>query len=202
MGYAAPTSLAMETASVERRAQEHLAAGDLAGAATIVIRGHGVEVLRYLRSLLRDEGAATDAFSAWAEDVWRGLPAFRGEASLRGWAFRVAYHAALDVKDEAWRRRGRRLGTGEASAIADELRTKTVVRDERQRQALEELREALSLEERSLLALRVDQGLSWVETAAVLAREGEPVEANALMKRFERLKERLGRLAKERGLVD
>ncbi|MFL5263894.1 MAG: RNA polymerase sigma factor [Anaeromyxobacteraceae bacterium] len=192
----------METASVERRAQELLAAGDLAAAATVVIRGHGVEVLRYLRSLLRDEGAATDAFSAWAEDVWRGLPAFRGEASLRGWAFRVAYHAALDVKDEAWRRRGRRLATGEASALADELRTKTVVRDERQRQALEELREALTLEERSLLALRVDQGLSWAETAAVLAREGEAVEPNALMKRFERLKERLGRLAKERGLVE
>ncbi|MFL5271403.1 MAG: RNA polymerase sigma factor, partial [Anaeromyxobacteraceae bacterium] len=201
-GCAGPTSVAMETASVERRAQELLAAGDLAAAATVVIRGHGVEVLRYLRSLLRDEGAATDAFSAWAEDVWRGLPAFRGEASLRGWAFRVAYHAALDVKDEAWRRRGRRLATGEASALADELRTKTVVRDERQRQALEELREALTLEERSLLALRVDQGLSWAETAAVLAREGEAVEPNALMKRFERLKERLGRLAKERGLVE
>jgi len=69
-------------------------------------------------------------------------------------------------------------------------------------QALEKLREALTLEERSLLALRVDQELSWAETAAVLAREGEAVEPNALMKRFERLKERLGRLAKERGLVD
>jgi RNA polymerase sigma-70 factor (ECF subfamily) len=192
----------METTSVERRAQELLAAGDLAAAATVAIRGHGAEVLRYLRSLLRDEGAATDAFSAWAEDVWRGLPAFRGDASLRGWVFRVAYHTALDVKDEAWRRRGRRLATGEASALADELRTKTVVRDERQRQALEKLREALTLEERSLLALRVDQELSWAETAAVLAREGEAVEPNALMKRFERLKERLGRLAKERGLVD
>jgi RNA polymerase sigma-70 factor, ECF subfamily len=192
----------MESASIELRTRELAAAGDLSGAATLAIRSFGADVLRYLRSLLRDEGAATDAFSTWAEHVWKGLPSFRGQASLRTWTFRLAYHAALNAKAEAWRRRGRRLATSDASALADEVRTKTVVRDERRRQALEALREELSMEERSLLALRVDQELSWVETAAVLAREGERVEPAALMKRFERLKDRLAKLARERGLVD
>jgi RNA polymerase sigma-70 factor, ECF subfamily len=192
----------MESTSIEAQVRELVAAGDLAGAATHAIRGFGADVLRYLRSLLRDEGAATDAFSTWAEHLWKGLPSFRGEAPLRGWAFRLAYHAALNAKGEAWRRRGRRLGTHEASALAEEVRTKTVVRDERHRQALEGLRETLSLEEQSLLALRVDQGLAWAEIAAAMAREGEPVEPAALMKRFERLKERLAALARERGLVE
>jgi RNA polymerase sigma-70 factor, ECF subfamily len=192
----------VESASTETRVLALASAGDMSGAATEAIRALGPEVLRYLRSLLRDEGAATDAFSQWAENVWMGLPTFRGDASLRSWVFRLAHHAALNAKDEAWRRRGRRLETGEASLLADDVRTKTVVRDERHRQVLEKLRGELSLEERSLLALRVDQRLSFTDIAAVFAAEGERVEPATLMKRFERLKDRLGKLAKERGLVE
>ncbi len=187
---------------VEERVRERIAAGDLDGAATEAIRGLGPQVLRYLRSLLRDEDAAADAFSQFAENLWRGLPGFRWDASLRSWGFRLAFHAALNQRDEAWRRRGRRLATGEASKIADQVRTKTVVRVERHRQALDRLRQSLSVEDRSLLSLRIDQGLPWAEIAHVLAEEGRPVEAATLMKRFERVKERLAKLAREQGLVD
>jgi len=65
-----------------------------------------------------------------------------------------------------------------------------------------ELRAGLTPEEQSLLALRVDQGLEWAEVAAVLAGEGQAPSPAALMKRFERLRERLGKLARERGLLD
>jgi RNA polymerase sigma-70 factor (ECF subfamily) len=73
---------------------------------------------------------------------------------------------------------------------------------ERQRQALEKLRQSLSTEEQSLLVLRIDQGLPWNEIAEVLVLDGKQVEPATLMKRFERLKERLARLAREQGLVD
>lgn len=177
-------------------------AGDAAGAATAALRELGPAVLRYLRSLLRDEEDAAEAFSQFAENLWRGLPAFRGEAALRTWAYRLAWNAAQNLRDGAWKRRGRRFETGEASALAEELRTRTAVVVERQRQALEKLRAALPVEEQSLLVLRVDQGLSWAEVAAILAEEGRPVDAGALMKRFERLKERLGRMAREQGLLE
>jgi RNA polymerase sigma-70 factor, ECF subfamily len=186
---------------VETRVRELVAAGDLDTAATEAIRGLGPQVLRYLRSLLREESAATEAFSQFAENLWKGLPGFRGDASLRTWAFRLAFHAALNLREEAWRRRGRRLATGEASKIADEVRTKTVVRVERQRQALDKLRESLSDEDRSLLVLRIDQALSWAEIADVLSAEGRRVEAATVTKRFERVKERLAKMAKEQGLV-
>ena len=192
----------MDAAALEQRVRALSAAGDFAEAATEAIRGLGPQVLRYLRSLLREEAAAGEAFSVFAENLWKGLPAFRGEASLRGWAFRLAYHAALNLRDEAWRMRGQRLGTREASQLAEEVRTKTVVRVERQREALERLRKSLSVEDRSLLALRVDQGLSWAECAEALAAEGKAIEPATLMKRFERLKERLARLAREEGLVE
>jgi RNA polymerase sigma-70 factor (ECF subfamily) len=186
---------------LEERVKQR-AAADPAAAATEVLRALGPQVLRYLRSVLRDEALAGDAFSEFAEHLWRGLPAFRGEASLRGWVYRLAHHAALDVRDEAWRRRGRRFATGEASLIAAEVRTRTEVRVEQRRQALEKLREALTVEEQSLLALRIDQGMSWAEIAEVLGAEGTPIDPATLTKRFERLKERLAKIAREQGLVE
>jgi RNA polymerase sigma-70 factor (ECF subfamily) len=188
---------------LEGRISELLGAGDLHGAATEALRGLGPAIIRYLRSLLRDEADAGEAFSQFAENLWRGLPAFRGEASFRTWAYRLAWNAALDVRDGPWRRRGRRFRTGEASALANDIRTKSAVVVERQRQALEQLRSALSVEDQSLLVLRVDHGLSWTEIAQVKTAEGaRPVEAAALMKRFERLKEKLARLAREQGLLE
>lgn len=188
--------------TLEERLQALLAAGDLRGAATEAIRGHGPQVLQVLRAMLRDEGDAREAFSQFAENLWKGLATFRGESSFKTWALRLACNAARNQRDEAWRRRGRRLATGEASALAEEVRTRSVVRVERQRRALDKLRESLTAEEQSLLVLRLDQELSWNEVAEVLAEEGKPAEPAALMKRYERLKERLGKLAREQGLVD
>ena len=187
---------------LEERIAALRAEGDLAGAATEAIRGMGPAILRYLRSLLREEDDAAEAFSRFAESLWRALPAFRGESAFRTWAYRLAWSAALDVRGGAFRRRGRRLETGEASALAEEVRTRTAVVVERQRRALDRLREALSVEDQSLLVLRVDQGLAWGEIAEILVGEGRPAAPDALMKRFERLKDKLARMAREQGLLE
>ena len=187
--------------SLEEEIRSLLAAGDARGAATLAIRGLGPEVLRYLRALLRSEPDAEEAFSQFAENLWRGLPGYQGRASFRTWALRVAHHAALNLRDAAWHKRGRRLETGDASRIAAEVRTASAIRIERQKDALDALRSSLSVEEQALLVLRVDQALPWHEIAEVLTEGDEPVAANTLMKRFERVKERLGKMARERGLL-
>jgi len=187
---------------IEARIRDLLAADDCPAAATAAIQEFGPPVLRYLRSLLRDEDDASDAFSVFAENVWRGLPTWRGEGSLKAWAFRLAWNGAMNLKNEAWRRRGRRFFSGEASALAEEIRTRSHVKVERQRNALDKLRESLDVEEISLLTLRIDQKLSWAEIADVTAIDGQRVEAAALMKRFERLKGRLAKMAKEQGLLE
>jgi RNA polymerase sigma-70 factor (ECF subfamily) len=187
---------------VEARIRDLLAADDRPAAATAAIQEFGPPVLRYLRSLLRDEDDASDAFSVFAENVWRGLPTWRGEGSLKSWAFRLAWNGAMNLKNEAWRRRGRRFFSGEASALAEEIRTRSHVKVERQRNALDKLRESLDVEEISLLTLRIDQKLSWAEIADVTATDGERIEPAALMKRFERLKGRLAKMAKEQGLLE
>jgi RNA polymerase sigma-70 factor (ECF subfamily) len=187
-------------ARLDDRVRRLLAAGDADGAAEAAIRGLGQAVQRYQRSALRDEALAADAFSEFAEDLWRGLPEFRGDASLKTWAFRLAWHAVLRVRDDAWQRRRRPLSAGPAAAV-ERLRTRTPVVRERRARALESLRARLSLEDQSLMVLRVDQALSWADIAQIVAEDGQPVAADALMKRFQRLKDRLAGMAREEGLV-
>jgi RNA polymerase sigma-70 factor (ECF subfamily) len=192
----------MQPMAEEERVEALLAQGELRAAATEAIRLLGPRILGYLRAVLRDENDAAEAFSIFAESLWRGLKSFRGECAFRTWAYKVAWNAALRLRDDAYRRRGRRLASSEASRLAEEVRTSSVMRHERQSAALERLRAALTAEEQTLLVLRVDQALPWEDVAHVLSGpQGRPDPA-ALRKRFERLKERLARKAREEGLVD
>jgi RNA polymerase sigma-70 factor (ECF subfamily) len=170
-------------------------------AATAAIEGYGPAVFGYLRSLHRDEDDARDAFASWSEDVWKGLPAFRRECSLRAWAYRLAWHAACRLRRDPFRARGTRLPSSAASRLAASVAASTVATGSR-RAGLDRLRARLPPEDSTLLVLRVDRELEWEEVAAVLAAEGEPITALALRKRFERLKERLRELAREEGLLD
>jgi len=183
--------------AVQARVQQLLDKGEVSAGATEALRALGPEILRFLRSTLRDEEDAADAFSHFAENLWKGLAAFRGQSSLRTWAFRIAWNSALSLRSDAWHRHRQRFATGEASRLAEEIRTKTVVRVARQRDELDRLRQALSAEDQSLLALRLDREFSWEEIAEVLSASGEPVQALSLMKRFERLKKRLAEMVRQ-----
>jgi RNA polymerase sigma-70 factor (ECF subfamily) len=179
-----------------------IAAGDPRGAATEAIRAYGPQVLRYLRSVLNDEDDAREAFSQFAENLWRGIAEFRGTAPLRIWAYRIAWNASCDLRKQPWNTRRRRLSTGEASRLAATIATSSDERLEHRRRLLAELRASLSPEDRALASLRIDQGFSWEECAQALSVDGRTVKANTLTKRFERIKERLGRAAKKKGMLD
>ena len=185
----------------DERVVRLVAAGNARQAATQVIQTHGPTVLRYLRALLRDEGTVDDAFSLFGEWVWRGIASFRGEAPLRSWALGVAWNAAQRVRDEAWQKHKARLSTGFASRLVAKVRTTTPGTLERRAEGLDRLRGELAPEDQNLLVLRLDQELAWEEIAVVLSGGGAPVKPSALRKRFERLKERMARRAREQGLL-
>lgn len=180
--------------------EELLALGDVEGATTQAIGRHGPAVYGYLRTLL-EEDDAREVYSQWAEDLWRGLPGFRGECTLRAWAFRIAWHAAARFWRDPYRARGERLPPSIASRLAQSVVPSSLLAGGR-RDRLQRLRDSLDPEDRTLLALRIDRELEWNEVAAVLAADGEDVSAPALRKRFERLKDRMAQLAREQGLLD
>jgi len=187
----------------EDRAGALLQAGQLSAAAEAIVRDHGPQILGYLSSVLRNDGDAADVFSQFTEDLWRGLPGFRGECPVRIWAYRLAWHAAARHLRDPFRQRGRRLETTELSRIADEVRSSVLLgRREARRQGIDKLREQLAPDEQTLLVLRLDRGLSWREVATVLAGDGEEVDEVALRKRFERLKGKLAELARAEGLLE
>ncbi len=187
---------------IETRVLAALARGAPQEAATEAIRGYGPQILGYLTRVLGSPDDAADAFSHFSERLWKGMAGFEGRSSLRVWAYRVAWTAALRVAGDGYRRRRERLGTSMASRLAAEVLTRTAT-DEQARadEGMDRLRRGLEPAERALLVLRLDQRLSWREVAEVMRADGEPVDEAALRKRFERLKEKLARLARGQGLL-
>jgi RNA polymerase sigma-70 factor (ECF subfamily) len=180
--------------------------GDFARATTDMLCYYGPEVLGFLAAVHHDESAAEEAFSVFAENLWRGIAHFEWKCSVRTWLYAVARNASLDVRRGAARRR-RLVSTsdGPISEIPAAVRTATVsiLRTEA-RNAFARLRDELPEEDRTLLVLRVDRNLPWFDIARVFGAHSEPDlkrEAARLRKRFQFVKQRLRVLAHERGLV-
>ena len=177
-----------------------------APAATAALQRYGIELLAFLRALADDDDLAGDAFGELGENVWRGLPRFRWESSLRTWLYTLARNGLAELQRDPRRRRDRNLSLSVAPEMAALVRTvtseiqRTEVKDE-----FRVLREQLDPEEHELLLLRLDRGLPWKDIARILGpAEGSGdlnTRAAALRKRFERARERLKKLALERGLI-
>lgn len=182
--------------------------GDLGGAATAAIDLYGGEVCGFLHAVARDDDLATEAFAGFCEDLWRGLPGFRWEASLRTWSYALARNALHRLRRDPRRRPRNNVALDDAREVlerAEQIRTATVqfmrteIKDE-----LRRLRDALDPDDHEILVLRIDRKMSWRDVARAIP--GDPDEsvdrrAAALRKRFERAKTLLRTLAAERGLL-
>ena len=139
------------------------AAGDFATAATLLLEGYGGEIAGYLAATMRNEDDATEAFSRFQEDLWRGLRGFDFRASARTWAYVIAKHAATNLRQRAHRRRevlGDVHNSEHAQKLLHQVRATTaqfLKTDAKDR--VRALREQLSADERELLILRIDRGL-------------------------------------------
>ena len=88
------------------------------------------------------------------------------------------------------------------SCLAAEVRSTTArhLKSET-KDAVARLREQLAPAEQSLLILRIDRRLSWSEVASVMSTPEERLDARTVAKRFQRVKDRLRKLAEEEGLL-
>ncbi len=172
-------------------------------ATTAALRRYGVELLGFLRALAGDHDLAADAFSELGEDVWKGLPRFRWESSLRSWLYSLARNALAQLRRDPRRRRDRNLPLSVAPEMAALVRTVTrEIQRTEVKDGFRMLREQLDPEEHELLLLRLDRGLAWKDIARILGGDGDlDARAAALRKRFERARQRLKKLAIEHGLI-
>lgn len=190
-----PLAEAAET-DVEAQARELGAAGRWADATALVVRAYGGELLGFLIATAGNDADGQDAFSQWSLDVWRGLPGFRWEGSLRSWCYTLGRHALRRLQRSPARRLAQPFESRELEALVAEVRTRTIthLRTET-KDRVRALRADLPAADQTLLLLRVDRNLSWREVAMILADEGEALaegelvrRAAALRKQFERIK--------------
>jgi len=199
--------------AIERRARACWEAGDFTGATTHALRGHGPDVLRFLAALHRDDQAASEVFSMFAEGLWLGIERFEWSCSLRTWVFAIAHRASLRFRRDEGRRARRHVPLEDMPELAElehKIRTETIsyLRTE-PRNRFAEIRESLDPEDRALLILRVDRELAWTDLALALHPEEAPPlegkeltrESARLRKRFQLLKKRLLEIGRREGLV-
>ena len=176
--------------------------GDHAHAATLALRALGPEIYGFLAALHRSD--ADDVFAMFSTNLWRGLPKFAWQCTLRTWAYTIARNASHRYR-RGERHQRAHTGLDDADQLAQEIRTATqsyLRTDFKTKFA--ELRATLSPEDQELLILRVDRGLQWNELALALSDEPPAdlaKEAARLRKRFQLVKEKLLELGRQQGLV-
>ena len=204
----------MDEASKEVEKDIELAcdAGDYDTAATLAIQHYGREILGFLVVRMRSEDEASEVFSSFSEDFWKGLPKFQWRCTARTWAYKLARHAAVRHREAARRKEDRNVPLSRASKLSRavaRVRTATLAHLRTEvKSRFQELREQLPPEDQTILILRVDRRMSWLELAEVMFpgdeadEAGLKKEAARLRKRFQAAKERLRAMAEAEGLLD
>ena len=82
-----------------------------------MLREHGGALRRVASSYEADPGHAEDLFQEICLAIWRALPRFRGESSLRTFVFRVAHNRGLS---HGWREARRPRESEEPRGLTDE----------------------------------------------------------------------------------
>lgn len=166
-------------------------------AATLALEGYGGELMSYLVALLRDAADADDVFAAMCESLWKSLPAFRWESSLRTYAYTLARNSFNRHTRGSYKRRRVDLSSSIDEIVARERsRTATYLRTET-RDKVARIRAALDPDDQTLLILRVNRQLPWNDIARIMAGDEESLDDALVLKRAQALRKRFERLKKE-----
>lgn len=150
--------------------------GDSQAFAALVVE-HGPDVLRLCMLITADITLAEDAAqNAWGQ-VWRHISSIRNPSSFRPWVLKVA---ANEAKQQLRRQRRRATNSLTAEMEAPERS------DIEEMIALRSALKTLSVDDRELLALRYELGLTSAEIGHIVN-----ISAEAVRTRLMRIRSRL-----------
>lgn len=133
-----------------------------------VIQEHGPAITRIASSYVKTTAERDDLLQDVMLAIWKALPTFRGEASLRTFIFRIVHNRAMD---HVWKRRRRRAAHPD-DALYDQIPSTAigpealVAGSQTGRRLIAAVR-ALPLGQRQAITLHLE-GLSHSEIADVL----------------------------------
>jgi len=130
-------------------------------------------LLRYAARILRNGALAQDVVQNVFVKLFRQWqPNQRPSAALKPWLFRVAHNEAVDMIRAEERRKGlhqRSAEEGRATASSPSRPSPDDTEDDQRQRVFASL-EILTLEERQVVLLRLQQGMSYDDIAAVMHR--------------------------------
>ena len=152
---------------------------------TELMKRYEQPLIRYCRRNLGDASEAEDAWQDVMLSVFHHLPSFESRSSFKTWLFRVAHNQCLTRH----RRSARERVVLDEYAVSVELDR---VGSEESRPDPQHLLNQLGEEDRTILLLRYETGLSLQEIADTLG-----IGLSATKMRLYRAAERMAKLAKE-----
>jgi RNA polymerase sigma-70 factor, ECF subfamily len=187
-----------DVAAFDSEVRALVLAGRQRQAADLLLTRLSAELRPFLHRLLGDVSLADEAHSSTCERLWRGLASFRWECSLRSWSYIVARREASRCRARHARDGILQTTLSKADQVAACFGSTSGTLSTTRRDQLDALRASLSDEDRDLLVLRVERGLSWKEIAAAFLEEHESDqevvgrEAARLRQRFRAIRLRIG----------
>lgn len=173
-----PTRLKQLAPLTDERVAARVVEGDT-GAFELLMRRHNQRLFRTARAVLSSETDAEDALQNAYLRIYRGLAEFESRSSLATWMTRVVFNESIRLRERRARVRAREGAGGapERLEISSEAREPVMRGVERMRMFDEAMGE-LSERERSVVMLRIVQGLSTRETAASLGMSESHVKVS------------------------
>lgn len=158
-----------------------------------ILQDYGRELRAFLSLRTSSRASMEEVYSAFSEDVWKGLPQLRAEGQLRGWLYVVARNALARHLRAKLRWRSRHV-----SAELDELHVearRSLATRLGERDRLEEVLAQLEPEDRFLLEQRSLFAKPWRDIAALRCSGADAAELEResarLRKRYQLLLQRL-----------
>ncbi len=90
-----------------------------------LVEEYGTKIFRLAYSMLGDRAAAEDLAQEVFLRIWKGLPGYRGEASLGTWVFTVARNTCLSQRRREAARKAASLDVDEVRAAAESLHARS-----------------------------------------------------------------------------
>lgn len=164
----------------------------------------------FIAGILKKGHDTDEVFAAVSERLWRSLPAFRWRCSLRTWAYVITRREVTRFRSGQRRHDVGRVPISQVEDViaAATTQARATHRSAERREKLESLREELPVDDRMLFVLRLDRNMSWDEIALVFAADAATCgdderkrEAARCRKRYQLIKDRLTRRARDEGLL-
>lgn len=168
--------------SVEKRVAYLLEDGLVEEACALIMDRYGPEIRGYLRGTMGSDTDGDDLYQDVCAGLWKGLPRFEGRSSIRTWLYVIAHRLVAKRLARYSRSHVVRLNTTAAGRIPDQADSLlSQISDREHRRVAAHLMSKLTAEEREVVILRAERGLSFSEVAEVLE-----ISEAAARKRYQR----------------